>query len=339
MTPPRILVLGEPGVGKHSLAGRVMGGGPLDKGRASHPWTLDTKYYTAEVAVEIRRLGPEYSAAMAAGYEAVVLVFDAGRPASFDTLRVWWEASGDGDVAVKLAVAAKADCLGAAAGTSSSRPAWLEEAVAWCGKQFIEYVESSAQEAAAPAPGRLPLGEEGGEPGGTARVLEALQANMWPGLCMKERGRGGAGDSGPAPDAPVAAAGPAPAVALEAGRREQYPGVVAEQEGFDFGEYLLRSELEGASGTDGSGGGGGGTVEMEQEMQQMEQLLSQIESTRDQLQQLPDAERRQTAAAMVMQLMGALGFEEEDSEDATSSSSSDEEESATEPAAANGIAH
>lgn len=40
------------------------------------------------------------------------------------------------------------------------------------------------------------------------------------------------------------------------------------------------------------------------------------------MQQLPDAERRQAAAAMVLQLMGALGIEEQGEEE---SSSEDEE--------------
>ena len=69
--------------------------------------------------------------------------------------------------------------------TSSSRPAWLQASQQWCLQNMWEYCEACPADPQADA-----LLVVDGSAQGVQRVLEALQAHMWPGLTLKN-GRGG----------------------------------------------------------------------------------------------------------------------------------------------------
>lgn len=303
MDLPRILVIGDEGVGKHELLRSIVGRRSLGKGSESYPWRLDTKYYTADVQLEVRRLSGTSSSPAGApltasvtpscssDYEAVLLVFDAGRRDSFAAIQRWWSCwAGGEDVNVKLAVAAKADWLaagyGAMGSSSAAKPSWLAEAEAWCAEQLIEYVESSslAEEAmpgaASAAQQRQQLqdarsSDEDCESCGAARIAEALEANMWPGMVMKERGSSGAGGN-TAWAAAAAAGGSSP---------QQDSAAAAYGSDTDISALLRGGELDGllgpwppASGAAGGGSQGEGEAATEAEMARMEQLFSQIAS-------------------------------------------------------------
>ena len=69
--------------------------------------------------------------------------------------------------------------------TSSSRPAWLQASQQWCQQNMWEYCEACPADPQADA-----LLAVDGSAQGVQRILEALQAHMWPGLTLKN-GRGG----------------------------------------------------------------------------------------------------------------------------------------------------
>ena len=279
MDPPRVLLIGDAGVGKHLLLSLITGCDE-PKGQPSYPWRLDTKYYTADVAIEVR--GTVAAGDGAAAYEAVLLVFDSTRQPSFDSLQQWWRSQGQGaeDVPIKLAVAAKAARLdtataGAAAG-EAGRPAWLEAAHAWCGEQLIEYVESSTWEAERDAAGQQDQkrGLEA-EASGVARIVEALQANMWPGMQLKPGGRDGGADG----DHPRVAGDD---MGSRQQQEEEIEEVEAEQE-MDIAALLSGGEFPLHALLGGRGSGGAADQEdqdqeLEQELQRLDQLLSNIAS-------------------------------------------------------------
>ena len=193
---PRILLVGGADVGRHDFAGVICGRTVPQAEESLHHWRLDTKYYTADVVLDVRHLASApAAAAVQQSYEAAVLVFAAARPDTFTSLQQWWGAADAEDLPIRLAVA-----TGCAPPASqlADRPAWLQEAEAWCSERLIELIEVGK------ANTEEPIAVEG-ERVGAARVIEALQTHMWPGLQLKPAAGGAA--VGPGPDA-AAAAGP-----------------------------------------------------------------------------------------------------------------------------------
>jgi hypothetical protein len=187
MDLPRVLLLGPRGVGKRALASQITGRqvAPGDQADGQAVWDVDTKYYTAQVLVEVHHLEDVSDSPQGdwGGYEAVVLVF--GCHAGFGRLREWWGAAGGGEgFEVKLALAATS--------CGPPRPAWLAEAGEWCLSELVELVEEE---------------DGGGGTAGVERVKEALHAHMWPGLALKPRERGQQSGSAAGPSAECAAAG------------------------------------------------------------------------------------------------------------------------------------
>ena len=83
--PPRVLVVGSPGSGKHCLVQQLVGR-EAAKGAGRYALALDTRYYAAEVELEPLRLGGAGDSLNAppdlGAYEALLLVFDAASEAS-----------------------------------------------------------------------------------------------------------------------------------------------------------------------------------------------------------------------------------------------------------------
>ncbi|CAI6004574.1 unnamed protein product [Closterium sp. NIES-64] len=135
---PRVLVLGSPSVGKTTLAHRLTGAHPHDYSSTSSntaagecfSWQVDTKYYTAAVAVWTARLssvlpcsttGP--ASPLVRGVEALLLVFDLSNPASFAAVQRWAERADLSRFEIRLCVGNKADRVrrGGSAGERSRR--------------------------------------------------------------------------------------------------------------------------------------------------------------------------------------------------------------------------
>lgn len=213
---PSILVVGAPQVGKITVIKQLQPASAAPKpvvhstascGEArlagACQLRLDTKYYTADAAVHIstiaskQRQPQEHQQLLQ--HEAVVIVCDANDPASFDLAQRWASAHDTSAAEVRLLVANKVDQMPAHA--SAALPA----AAGWCLDQGFEYIE-----AAAGAPGVDASLSIDGDTQGMARVREALEAHMWPGLVRK-----------PGPGAATAAAGTAATIGAAA---EGVPG-------------------------------------------------------------------------------------------------------------------
>ena len=117
-------------------------------------WFINTKYYTAEAELHVKSTNDVEDLG---SYEAVVLTCSARDRASLNLLQDWWASQDDSST----------DCLPiklmAAVGHESYT--WFEEADNWCSERLVEFIDCTA---------------------GPARLREALQAHMWPGLVRKK---------------------------------------------------------------------------------------------------------------------------------------------------------
>ncbi|GJP55802.1 hypothetical protein CLOM_g14830 [Closterium sp. NIES-68] len=124
---PRVLVLGSPSVGKTTLAHRLTAAHPHAYSSSSSSsttagecfsWSIDTKYYTAPVAVWTARLstmlpcGTAPCSHLVKGAEALLLVFDLSNPASFTAVQKWADQAELSRFEIRLCVGNKADRVG-----------------------------------------------------------------------------------------------------------------------------------------------------------------------------------------------------------------------------------
>jgi hypothetical protein len=288
-SPGRILVLGASGVGKHTVLGLIRERETVRQGETGHPWHLDTKYYTADVHLEVRHVDQCADLQLdESGYEALLLVFNAGQESSFHAVQRWYVAAngGEAELGVKLAVCTRADT------PATGRPSWLAAAEEWCTEQLVEFVETGAAEPTAAAAEQA-LAERSGEGAtGVHRIREALAAHMWPGMQLKPSPRHGSIEAASAreqeedaveEDAVEAAA--AEAAATTAGNGVHPSSASASSspgagEEFSFEEYLrAREEAAAVAAAGGSRlARAGQEEEGAEDAEQLEQLFLQLSS-------------------------------------------------------------
>jgi hypothetical protein len=142
-------------------------------------WTINNKYYTAQVAISIfTATGGNSSISFPSHihHQAVVAVFNAAVDTLGTMQRLWSTVEDYGhEFEIKLAVVL---CIAGCA-----RPQWLEQADAWFAEHCTELVVVEEFERAE-APCLAPAAE-GGTVEGLERVVEALQAHVWPGMQRK----------------------------------------------------------------------------------------------------------------------------------------------------------
>jgi len=185
----QILFVGAPQAGKYSLVSCLLNPAKtLSKQSESRQiWHLDTKYYTT--AVSIGRLHPaEQATEQAVLSQGLVLVFDATSEASFVAVSKWAASLPNSVGDIRLCIANRVDGLPrqpiskAEAAPDLQRSSWLQAAQQWCTDNQFEYIEASSTDRKLDE--SLVWDEQ---QQGVCRIKQALEANYWPGLEMKQQ--------------------------------------------------------------------------------------------------------------------------------------------------------
>ncbi|GLJ39285.1 hypothetical protein SUGI_0801690 [Cryptomeria japonica] len=227
---PSIFIVGSPNVGKRAILGRLRSVEPEDIAVSSseitcHGWTIDTKYYTADVCVWVAHVGDktiESTRSLSEHCDALVLVFDLSNSSSFEALQDWVSGVEIQNFEVLLCVGNKADLLPGhfahaeyrrqvkKCGESSSDPHpefWdygihrdegssllneEEESSYEVERSVIEWCNQNNIEyieACAINDAFDKCISINGDSQGVKRIQEALSAHMWPGMVMKPQSK------------------------------------------------------------------------------------------------------------------------------------------------------
>ncbi|XP_020096205.1 uncharacterized protein LOC109715544 [Ananas comosus] len=226
---PGILLVGSPNVGKRSLLSRLLSidipdTHDLSSGVLCQGWTIDTKYYSADLSIWTAHLDEGFSFRSLPNprqLAALVMVFDMSEESSFLTLKSWVANTDIKKFEILLCIGNKADLVpGHHAHTeyrrrkqkhreSSSDPHTeyfdygidetegfsllrdeepsieiRKSSLEWCVENNIEYIEACA----ANADFDKCLSVDG-DIQGVDRLFGALSAHMWPGMILKSGNR------------------------------------------------------------------------------------------------------------------------------------------------------
>ncbi|TVU16026.1 hypothetical protein EJB05_39573 [Eragrostis curvula] len=226
---PGVLLVGAPGVGKRTILSRLLAAEmpeahDLSSGVLCQGWTIDTKYYSADLSIWTANLGEGFSLGSLPHQDqlaALVMVFDMSDESSFLTLKSWVASIDIQRFEVLLCIGNKADLVpghGAHVeyrrrmqrlGESSSdpHPEYLDFGInesegcgllsgeeqcieirdstsKWCIEQNIEYIEACASNADFDK-----CLSVDGDSQGLERLFGVLSAHMWPGMILKSGNR------------------------------------------------------------------------------------------------------------------------------------------------------
>ncbi|TVU01471.1 hypothetical protein EJB05_53075, partial [Eragrostis curvula] len=212
------------GAARRLLAAEIPEAHDLSSGVLCQGWTIDTKYYSADLSIWTANLGEGFSLGSLPHQDqlaALVMVFDMSDESSFLTLKSWVASIDIQRFEVLLCIGNKADLVpghGAHVeyrrrmqrlGESSSdpHPEYLDFGInesegcgllsgeeqcieirdstsKWCIEQNIEYIEACASNADFDK-----CLSVDGDSQGLERLFGALSAHMWPGMILKSGNR------------------------------------------------------------------------------------------------------------------------------------------------------
>lgn len=222
---PGIFIIGSPNVGKRTLLSRLLSVDLDDDSDSScellvQGWRIDTKYYTADVAVWMAHLHDGFSTSSLPNFNqfaALVMVFDMNELSSLAALKKWVSHTDIQKFDILLCIGNKVDLLlshpahdeyrrrlqriedsfaspevnfsdyGISETEGSSllgndKPSCdvSRSCLEWCMEHNIEYVEACASNADFDK-----CLSVDGDSQGVERLLGALSAHMWPGMVLK----------------------------------------------------------------------------------------------------------------------------------------------------------
>uniref|UniRef100_A0A7C8YLH2 Uncharacterized protein n=1 Tax=Opuntia streptacantha TaxID=393608 RepID=A0A7C8YLH2_OPUST len=222
---PGILIIGSPDVGKRTLLARLLSVDIEDDSDSScdvtvQGWTIDTKYYTADVAVWVANLHDGFSSNSLPNFNdfaALVMVFDMSELSTLAALKKWVSDTDIQKFDILLCIGNKVDLVpGHSAhdeykrrlqkaqnsianpdvdfseyGISETEGSSLlrddepscdirRSCLDWCLEHNIEYVEACASNSDFDK-----CLSVGGDSQGVDRLFGALSAHMWPGMVLK----------------------------------------------------------------------------------------------------------------------------------------------------------
>ncbi|KAK3143885.1 hypothetical protein QOZ80_4AG0306210 [Eleusine coracana subsp. coracana] len=202
---PGVLLVGAPGVGKRTILSRLLAveileAHDLSSGVLCQGWTIDTKYYSADISIWTANLVEGFSLDSLPHQDqlpALVMVFDMSDESSFLTLKSW--------IANIDVQRRRVQRLGES--SSDPHPEYLDFGInesegfsllsgeekrieirdstsQWCIEQNIEYIEACASNADFDK-----CLSVDGDSQGLERLFGALSAHMWPGMILKSGNR------------------------------------------------------------------------------------------------------------------------------------------------------
>ncbi|KAM3394363.1 putative protein isoform X1 [Capsicum galapagoense] len=221
---PGILIIGSTNVGKRTLISRLLSVNSEDAFESSsnilsYPWTINTKYYNADVSVWMAHLHEDFSIGALPAYDqlvALVMVFDVSDPSSFAALKDFASRTDILKFEILLCIGNKVDLLPGHSAHVEYRRHLLKSAdssgipyteldsgisetegssllgdddssldvkrsyLDWCLEHNIEYVEACASNADFDK-----CLSVDGDSQGAERLFGALSAYMWPGMILK----------------------------------------------------------------------------------------------------------------------------------------------------------
>nr|AFK35626.1 unknown [Medicago truncatula] len=224
-TRPGIFIIGSSTVGKRTLLSRLLAVDSEDAFDSAselnvHGWTINTKYYTADVAVWMAHLHDEFSVENVPAFQqmtALVMVFDMNDLSSLTALQGWVAHTDIQNFEILLCIGNKVDLvpdhpvhaeyrrrllkhedsavdlysefseygISETEGASllgSEEPSWdiRKSCLEWCAEHNIEFVEACASNADFDK-----CLSVDGDLQGVERIYGALSAHMWPGMVLK----------------------------------------------------------------------------------------------------------------------------------------------------------
>ncbi|GJS53071.1 GTP binding protein [Tanacetum coccineum] len=313
----------------------------------AYGWTINTKYYTADVSMWMAHLYDQFSVTGVPMFDqvaALVMVFDLNNLSTFSELKKWVSGNNIQNFDILLCIGNKADLVpGHAAhveyrrrqlnldessdfgisetegtsllGDDDSSLETKRSCMDWCLEHNIEYIEACLS--------------VDGDSQGVERLLGALSAHMWPGMVLKS------GDTINQPTLPE----------QEDSSDEEEPNYELEYEILSAGsvEPWDDTDVSWISATNDTPTIAGGDMqastsqsqsqpqeeidiereraipeaheELEEvndadkhfELEDMEQLMSEIGNMRDSLRLMPDFQRREMAANLAMKMASMFG--------------------------------
>nr|KAJ0222646.1 hypothetical protein LSAT_V11C200076630 [Lactuca sativa] len=209
---PGVLVIGSSGVGKRTILSRLLSVDFEDDSDSSsevlaYGWTINTKYYTADVSMWMAHLFNEFSITGVPMFDQITALV---MQSSFSELKKWVSRNDIGKFDILLCIGNKADLVvGHSAhieyrrhvlnqsseygieetegsslledeSSSSSSLEIKKSCMEWCLEHNIEYIEACASN-----PQFDKCLSVDGDSQGVERLLGALSAHMWPGMILK----------------------------------------------------------------------------------------------------------------------------------------------------------
>ncbi|KAK7360355.1 hypothetical protein VNO77_02342 [Canavalia gladiata] len=226
---PGIFMVGSSNVGKRTLLSRLLSVDSEDAFDSAsevnvHGWTINTKYYTADVSVWMAQLHDDFSVRNLPLFRqmtALVMVFDVNEPSSLAALQDWVSRTDIQNFEILLCIGNKVDLIpghpvhaeyrrrllkledsatdlysefseygiSESEGTSllgNEEPSWniRRSCLEWCTEHNIEFVEACASNADFDKCLSMD-----GDLQGVERLYGALSAHMWPGMVLKSGDR------------------------------------------------------------------------------------------------------------------------------------------------------